>query len=150
MPHVIWSFEGTSLGLLLTALYFSGWALVLYATVLIDHFDLFGMRQVVLHMRERKYEHHPFSTPSLYKYMRHPLYLGWFIAFWVTPTMTEGHLLFAFVTSTYIVMAVVWEERDLGAHFGDAYVRYQETTPKFCPMGRPGSRARELSAAAQR
>ena len=151
MPHAIWDTSGTPIGALLTGLFFAGWGLVLYATVLIDHFDLFGMRQVVLYMRRRKYGHHPFSTPSMYLYMRHPLYLGWFIAFWAAPTMTVGHLLFAFVMTSYILVAVIYEERDLVRQFGDAYVRYQETTPKFFPTGRGRRRrAAGLTPAGQR
>lgn len=149
MPRTVWDFGGTPLGLALFGLFFAGWGLVLYATVLIDHFDLFGMRQVVLFMRQRKYGHHPFSTPSLYQYMRHPLYLGWFVAFWATPTMTSGHLLFSFTMTSYILIAVVFEERDLAKHFGDAYVRYQETTPKFFPAGRKRN-VRPATPAAQR
>ena len=134
LTSVVWDLQASALGPFLTGIYFAGWGLVLYATLLIDHFDLFGMRQVVLELRERKYTHHPFRTPSLYLYMRHPLYLGWFIVFWVTPLMTAGHLLFAAVASGYILVAVLFEERDLVAHFGDAYRRYQETTPKFFPL----------------
>jgi len=117
----------------LQALYFGGWALLLYATALIDHFDLFGLRQAWLAFRGRRYAHHPFATPGLYRWVRHPLYVSWAIIFWATPEMSVGHLLFAGVASAYMVLAVFVEERDLVAHFGDAYRRYQESTPKFLP-----------------
>lgn len=136
MTDVIWQVENPIGTDILRGLFFAGWALVLYATLLIDHFDLFGMRQVVLSFRGVEYSHHPFATPSLYRYMRHPLYLGWFTVFWVTPTMTSGHLLFAVVASAYILVAVVLEERDLVTHFGEVYVRYQATTAKFFPFGK--------------
>ena len=153
MTTVIWDIQSPIAHGILMLGYFSGWALVLYSTVLIDHFDLFGMRQVVLNFREMKYSHHPFDTPSLYQYIRHPLYLGWFTVFWVTPTMTGGHLLLAGVTTAYILVAVVLEERDLVSHFGDAYRRYQETIPKFFPFGRntakPAPKATSAAVARQ-
>ena len=146
ITNVIWQVENPIGFGILQGLFFAGWALVLYATLLIDHFDLFGMRQVVLSFREIEYSHHPFDTPSLYQYMRHPLYLGWFMVFWMTPTMTGGHLLLAGVTTAYILVAVVLEERDLVNHFGDVYRRYQETTPKFFPFGKKAGKAAGVSA----
>ena len=135
----------------LTATYFTGWALLLYATALIDHFDLFGLRQSWVAFRGRAYENHPFATPGLYKHVRHPLYLAWAIIFWATPEMSVGHLLFALVTTTYMVLAVFVEERDLLNHFGDAYRRYQETTPKYIPrfsIRRGAGSTRKRAAAA--
>jgi len=117
----------------LRALYFAGWGLLLYATALIDHFDLFGVRQAWLGFRGRAYTHHPFATPGLYAHVRHPLYVSWAIIFWATPVMSSGHLLFAVVATAYMVVAVFFEERDLVAHFGDAYRRYQESVPKYLP-----------------
>jgi len=110
-----------------------GVGLVLYATFLIDHFDLFGLRQVVLYFRGQAYSHKRFSTPSLYRHIRHPLYVGWFVTFWATPDMTWGHLLFAGVSSTYILVAVAFEERDLLAFLGDDYAEWRRRTPKFIP-----------------
>ncbi len=121
---------------ILIGLCLAGWLIVFYATLLIDHFDLFGMRQVVLHFREKLYTPRAFTTPSLYKYIRHPLYLGWFIFFWATPRMTAGHLLFAVVTTTYVLISIRWEERDLVQSLGDPYRRYRETTPMILPFSR--------------
>jgi len=107
---------------------------VLVATFLINHFDLFGTRQVWQHLRGREYESLPFRTPSLYKHMRHPLYIGWMIAFWATPTMTAGHLLFAVVMTGYMILAaLLFEERDLVAHFGERYEMYRREVPGFIP-----------------
>jgi len=149
MTNIIWNVENPVGHAVAQGAFFAGWGLVLYATMLIDHFDLFGMRQVVLHFREMKYSHRPFKTPSLYQHMRHPLYLGWFMVFWCTPTMTGGHLLLAGVTTAYILVAVVLEERDLVSHFGDAYRRYQETTPKFFPIGKRAGSAAEIKTVRQ-
>jgi protein-S-isoprenylcysteine O-methyltransferase Ste14 len=140
----VWEFSGL-VGGFLQVLYFAGWGLVFYSTILIDHFDLFGMRQVVLHFRGRAYEPLPFDTPSLYKWVRHPLYVGWFTVFWVTPQMSAGHLLLALVTTVYILVAVRIEENDLLTYFGDTYARYVERVPRFLPLPRRnhGSRSTE-------
>ena len=121
---------------LLYALFAAGVALVLYATFLIDHFDLFGLRQVVLHFRGRPYREKSFATPSLYRHIRHPLYVGWFVSFWATPDMTWGHLLFAAVSTGYILVAVVLEERDLAEVLGPDYREWRASTPKFLPARR--------------
>lgn len=136
IPVVVWQVDHPVGSSILIGLCLTGWLIVFYATLLIDHFDLFGMRQVVLQFREKPYTHRAFTTPSLYKYIRHPLYLGWFIFFWATPRMTAGHLLFAVVTTTYILIAINWEERDLVKALGEPYQRYQETTPKILPFPR--------------
>ena len=136
MPAVVWQVDHPLGSSLLIGLCLAGWLIVFYATLLIDHFDLFGMRQVVLHFRNKPYTSKAFTTPSLYKYMRHPLYLGWFIFFWATPRMTAGHLLFAVVTTIYVLIAIRWEERDLVHSLGDAYRRYRETTPMILPFSR--------------
>ncbi len=133
----VWAVTNPVGVLVLRALYFSGWILLLYATALIDHFDLFGLRQAWLAFRGRPYTSHPFATPGMYSYVRHPLYVAWAIIFWSTPTMSAGHLLFAVVATAYMVVAVFLEERDLVAHFGDVYRQYQGTTPKYVPrLGR--------------
>ena len=121
-----------------------GVGLVLVSTFLIDHFDLFGLRQVFLYWRERRYAHKRFVTPALYKLIRHPLYLGWLVTFWVTPQMSVGHLLFASVASAYILVAVLFEESDLLELLGEDYRRWRERTPAFMP--RFGSRRKTATA----
>jgi protein-S-isoprenylcysteine O-methyltransferase Ste14 len=113
-----------------------GWLLVLVSTFLINHFDLFGLRQVWLQLVGRPYTTLPFGTPVLYRYVRHPLYVGWFFAFWATPTMTLSHLVFAVMTTAYILVAIRLEERDLVAHFGEQYREYRERVPMLVPFTR--------------
>jgi methanethiol S-methyltransferase len=115
-----------------------GFLTVLYSTFLIDHFDLFGLRQSWLALRGKPYTHRPFHTPSLYKYIRHPLYVGWLLFFWGTPVITAGHLLMALGITGYILVAIVFEERDLLQHFGADYRAWRARTPLFLP--RFGSR----------
>ena len=135
----VWSVTDPVGAGILTGIYLFGWGLLLYATLLIDHFDLFGLRQSWLAFRGKPYTHHPFRTPGLYKRIRHPIYLAWFVIFWATPVMSVGHLLLAVATTAYIVVAVWFEERDLVDHFGDQYRQYQDTTPRYIPT--PGRRA---------
>jgi protein-S-isoprenylcysteine O-methyltransferase Ste14 len=120
---------------------------VLHSTFLIDHFDLFGLRQVWLHFRGQPYRPKQFVTPALYKHIRHPLYLGWFITFWATPDMTVGHLLMASVTTAYILVAIVFEERDLETLLGVPYKLYRERTPMFIPRFGRNAVAREMGRA---
>ena len=129
----VWAVTNPVAAFALRALYFAGWIMLLYATALIDHFDLFGLRQAWFGFRGEPYAPHPFNTPGLYKHVRHPLYVAWAVIFWATPVMTTGHLLFAVVTTAYMVVAVFLEERDLVAHFGDAYRRYQASTGRLLP-----------------
>ncbi|MEZ4281949.1 MAG: isoprenylcysteine carboxylmethyltransferase family protein [Myxococcota bacterium] len=123
---------------ILHAVFLCGVGLVLYSTFLIDHFDLFGLRQALLFARGIDYTEKRFVTPSLYKHIRHPLYVGWFVTFWATPDMSWGHLLMASVTTAYILVAIVFEERDLLAMLGPEYARWRARTPKFLPRGRRG------------
>jgi protein-S-isoprenylcysteine O-methyltransferase Ste14 len=132
IPAVVWHVGGSAGALLFGGL-FAGVGLVLYATFLIDHFDLFGLRQVFLHFRRKAYEAKRFATPSLYRFIRHPLYVGWFVTFWATPVMTAGHFVFALVMTAYILVAVPLEERDLEDALGDDYRRWRERTPAFVP-----------------
>jgi len=130
----VWSVDSTGATVVLRTLFGFGWGLVLVATFLIDHFDLFGMRQVWLYLNGRPYTPRPFATPWLYRYVRHPLYVGWFFAFWATPTMTSAHLLFAVATSVYILLAIQFEEHDLVGEFGDTYEDYRRRTPMLVPL----------------
>jgi protein-S-isoprenylcysteine O-methyltransferase Ste14 len=113
-----------------------GWLLVLVSTFLINHFDLFGLRQVWLQLLGRPYTNLAFRTPGPYSYVRHPLYVGWLFAFWATPTMTISHLVFAIATTGYILIAIRLEERDLVAHFGKTYADYREKVPMLVPFTR--------------
>lgn len=137
----VWDLSGGPAGTALQALFFAGVGLVLYSTFLIDHFDLFGLRQVVLHFRERVYTEKRFKTPSLYRFVRHPLYVGWFTVMWATPTMSAGHLLLALGMSAYILIAIPAEERDLGEALGEPYRRWRDATPAFVPRPARGARS---------
>ena len=133
MLTVIWEVEQPVLWFVLTGLFFFGWCLALLSTWIIDHFDLFGLRQVYLHLRGRPYSHPPFVVKSLYRFVRHPLMVGFLIAFWATPTMTVGHLLFATLFTGYILVGVMFEERDLARYLGSEYSAYRTETPMFVP-----------------
>lgn len=141
MPEVVWRVDGVTGEYVLWTLFGLGWAMVLVATFVINHFDLFGLRQVWLNLTSQRYEHLKFRTNFFYKYIRHPLVLGFIIAFWAIPTMTVGHLLFAVATTGYMLVAIQLEERDLVHFHGEAYERYQETTPMLVPL--PGRKAPE-------
>lgn len=124
MPTVLWSAGDPVVAMALTGLSLFGFLIVLTSTFLINHFELFGLHQVVNNLTDREMPPAVFRTPFLYRFVRHPLYLGFIIAFWATPTMTVGHLLFAGATTAYIVIGILLEERDLVASFGDDYRRY--------------------------
>ena len=129
---VIWSVTGAARSSLI-GLYLFGWVLLLYTTFLIDHFDLFGLKQVWRRLGNKTYRAPAFRTPALYKLVRHPLYVGWLVIFWAAPTMTAAHLLFAFACTSYILIAIRWEERDLADAFGNTYRDYQARTPMLIP-----------------
>lgn len=114
-------------------LFAAGWLMVPLVSLLINHFDLFGTRQVWLQLFGRPYEHLPFRTPGIYKIVRHPLYVAWMIAFWTTPTMSVGHLLFAGLMTAYMLVAIPIEERDLVSLHGDRYRDYRERVPALMP-----------------
>ncbi len=130
---VVWDVAAPAGRAVLYGLFALGWLLVLVSTFLINHFDLFGLRQVWLHLLGKPYRPLPFKTPGLYRYVRHPLYLGWLLAFWATPTMTVTHLLFAVATSTYILIAIRFEERDLSTVHAE-YSEYRKRVPMLVPF----------------
>jgi protein-S-isoprenylcysteine O-methyltransferase Ste14 len=134
MTGVVWEAENVTLHGSLLAIGLFGWALVFYATFLINHFDLFGLRQVWLYFRKKPYTQLPFKLNALYRYIRHPIMTGVFIGIWFTPVMTVGHLLFASGMSLYIVIGVYHEEKDLIAAFGERYHGYIQSTGKFLPQ----------------
>ena len=134
---VVWDVQQPLLRTALWGVFAIGWLLVPAVTLMLNHFDLFGTRQVWLYLRGRDYESLPFAVPMLYKRMRHPLYVGWTISFWAIPTMTAGHLLFAAATTAYIIIAVkMFEERDLLREHGERYRTYMEQVGGFIPKGR--------------
>ena len=134
IPRVVWHVDnGVGIGVL-WALFGLGWTIVLLSTFMIGHADLFGVRQVWLNLRERGRGPDQFRMPALYRIVRHPIMVGFLIAFWATPLMTAGHLLFAVATTGYILIAVQLEERDLITHFGNAYREYRARVPAFIPF----------------
>jgi hypothetical protein len=133
MPIPVWQAESAVVYNIMLAIGLSGWALVFYATFQINHFDLFGLRQVWFYARNREYTQVPFQAKGLYKYIRHPIMTGAFIGIWATPVMTLGHLVFAIGMSAYILIGVYHEEKDLLRAFGEKYKAYTEGTGKFFP-----------------
>jgi protein-S-isoprenylcysteine O-methyltransferase Ste14 len=136
MPAVLWSVESPAGRLVLQGLFWLGWGIVLSATFMINHFDLFGLRQVYLRLRNAPYTPLPFGKVALYKFVRHPIMLGFLIAFWATPDMTLGHLLFAAATTGYIFIGIFLEERDLRRAHGEAYEQYRREASMILPLPR--------------
>jgi protein-S-isoprenylcysteine O-methyltransferase Ste14 len=136
MGQVIWQVDAVWLQTALWGIFFAGFGLVLLSTFIIDHFDLFGLRQVTLNLLQKEYTDPQFMVTFFYKIIRHPLYFGFFLVFWGTPTMTLGHLVFAIGMSAYILIGVRYEERDLVQLLGEDYAKYRELVPMFIP--RPG------------
>ncbi len=134
MTDVVWSVENSAARYTLWTLFFVGWAIVLTSTFLINHFDLFGLRQVYLYQRGRAYAHSGFVTPFFYRFVRHPIMLGFIIAFWATPRMTVGHLVFAIATTVYILIAIQLEERDMVSIHGTAYEEYRKQVSMLLPL----------------
>ncbi|HTS63033.1 MAG TPA: isoprenylcysteine carboxylmethyltransferase family protein [Candidatus Acidoferrales bacterium] len=143
----VWSVEDAAVRAVIWGVYAFGWLLLLAATFLINHFDLFGLRQVYLHLLGRPYTGLEFRTPGLYRYVRHPIYVGWLCIFWATPQMTAAHLVFAIATTGYILMAIRWEERDLISMHGDRYRLYREQVPGLVPLSLKKKRERQAVAA---
>jgi len=136
LPTVVWQIDDRQLAMTVTALSHIGWVIVFASTFLINHFELFGLHQVANNLSGRPMPQPRFRVPLLYKFVRHPLYLGFIIAFWAAPTMTVGHLLFSAVTTAYILVAIQLEERDLIALFGDEYRRYRQRVSMLVPWRR--------------
>jgi protein-S-isoprenylcysteine O-methyltransferase Ste14 len=136
IPAVVWHVADPAVALAVTGVSMIGWVMVFFSTFLINHFELFGLHQVANNLTGRDMPTARFRTPVLYKVVRHPIYLGFIIAFWVAPTMTFGHLLFAAVTTGYILVGIALEERDLIELFGDEYRRYRERVSMLVPWRR--------------
>jgi protein-S-isoprenylcysteine O-methyltransferase Ste14 len=154
MPEVVWSVDSPVLQTLLYAVSGLGWATLLVATFLINHFELFGLQQVYNHWRGKTFAPPAFKTPGLYKMVRHPIYLGFILAFWAAPRMSQGHLLFAIMTTGYILVGIwfeEFEERDLVAHFGETYREYRRRVPMLVPfLRKPGTEQRHSGFDRQR
>jgi protein-S-isoprenylcysteine O-methyltransferase Ste14 len=134
MTGVVWDVQNTVGRWILLTLFFLGWLTVLGSTFMMSHADLFGLRQVVLYLRGQPYQSIGFKAPMFYQNVRHPIYLGFLVAFWATPRMTQGHLLFSIATTGYILLAIQFEEHDLITFFGDAYKMYRQHTPMLIPF----------------
>jgi protein-S-isoprenylcysteine O-methyltransferase Ste14 len=133
MPDVVWQIADPQIAMAITGLSLVGWLIVFTSTFLINHFELFGLHQVANNLGGRPMPTPRFRTPLYYKFVRHPIYLGFIIAFWVAPTMTAGHMLFAAVTTAYILVGILLEERDLIDLFGDDYRRYRDRVSMLVP-----------------
>ena len=149
MPETVWRIENPVVVAVLYGLFGFGWLLVFYSSFLIDHFDLFGTRHVYLHLRGREYTHPGFKDSMAYRLVRNPLMLGWFIAFWCTPLMSQGHLLFAIGLTAYGFVGIFCEERDHLRLQGGDYQRYRARTPMILPWPRPRGPAQSAAVAAE-
>lgn len=148
MPGVVWEVPCTTGRMFFDAISWAGWGLVFLSSFLINHFDLFGLRQVWLELRKQAYRPLVFRQTALYKLVRHPLLLGFLIAFWSAGVMTEGRLLFAVMTTAYILIGIQFEERDLADAHGEQYRQYQQTVPMLIPYKKPAGMAPVRDAAA--
>ena len=140
IPQKVWDVQGTALGSVLQVTFWIGWGILLLSTFLINHFELFGLEQVWAYFRGQQFQRPAFKTPALYRSVRHPIYLGFVIAFWSAPVMSVGHLLFAAASTGYIVVGIYFEERDLIAAYGQAYRDYRARVPMLIPLLKLGRR----------
>jgi protein-S-isoprenylcysteine O-methyltransferase Ste14 len=136
MPDVVWSVSNPTAAAIIQTASWIGWGIVLASTFMINHFELFGLRQVLARLLGYELPAPEFRTPMFYRAVRHPIYLGFLIAFWAAPVMTAGHLLFAIATTGYILIGIWLEERDLVALFGDQYRRYRQQVSMLIPLPR--------------
>jgi len=135
MPAIVWKTENESIALIFTGIYFLGWLIVFFSTFMINHFELFGLKQIFDNLNSRFSKDYNFKVNYLYKIVRHPIMLGFIIAFWATPEMTVGHLIFAIITTIYIFIAIKYlEEKDLKKYFGKEYEDYQNNVPMIIPF----------------
>ncbi|HEY1906609.1 MAG TPA: isoprenylcysteine carboxylmethyltransferase family protein [Myxococcaceae bacterium] len=148
-PAVVWNVQAPWARVTILALSASGWLFALFSTLLLNHFELFGLRQVFLAARRRELPAQRFRSPWFYKWVRHPLYLGFIIAFWAAPTMTVGHLVFAVGMLGYILAAIQLEERDLVREYGAQYRAYREQVPALVPIPRRVPTASDLTVRAK-
>jgi methanethiol S-methyltransferase len=140
MGGIVWDVQQPVLRGAIWCVFAAGWLIVLISTFLINHFDLFGLRQVWLYFRGRPYTHLPFATPGLYRLVRHPLYVGWLLAFWAVPTMGFAHFVFAAGMTAYILVAIRFEEHDLSQYHGESYDAYRRSVPMLIPSPFPPRR----------
>jgi methanethiol S-methyltransferase len=150
MGGAIWTAKSTAATVALRSIFVVGLLIVLVSTFLINHFDLFGLRQVTLFLLGKPYTRLPFDKPFFYKYVRHPLYFGWLLFLWATPVMTAAHLFFAAMSTGYIFVAIQLEERDLVREHGTAYVKYRKEVPMILPTKLPKAEATIGAAAGSR
>ena len=141
MTATVWDVTTNPMRTALQGLHWMGWLVVLLSSFMISNWDLFGLRQVFLHLQSKVYSPLAFNTPALYRLVRHPLMLGFIIAFWATPTMSQGHLFFAIANTVYILVALQFEERDLVEAIGSAYANYKKRVPMLFPWPRSGGKS---------